>query len=404
VPATQCPRATADEARSAGQVPGQFAPDVPAPLPHGSEPIHGDAETSLLAAFDRYQVVAMSAAHGNKDLDDFLLHLVRNSAFAEKVSDVVVECGNSLYQATLDRYIAGDDVPLAEARAVWRNTTQPMCGVSSFYEELFPLIRRINLRLPPGKKLRVLAGDPPIDWSKIQSPRDFGQGQFLMKRDSNIAAVMEKEVLAKHRKALMLFGTAHLFHVGDSAVALYEKDHPGVTLVIGDHTGFGNWGPFAKYNNDFEARLASWRVPSLVVNLPGTWLADLLDQTYSSANIVFGVGDSGKLPAGPAEAKGTFAAVPPEAQANFSSMVDAYLYLGPRDLLLNEPVLAEVVLDNKYMAELRGRTTLMGDPLISAGVNAADILQRDANAFFYDPQEMNKFFAMPGGPGMQPKP
>jgi len=80
---------------------------------------------------------------------------------------VPVECGNSLYQPILDRYIAGDDVPLSEVRQVWRNTTQPMCGMSAFYEVLFPLVRRINQKVPPEKKLRMLAGDPPIDWSKV---------------------------------------------------------------------------------------------------------------------------------------------------------------------------------------------------------------------------------------------
>ncbi|HET9409652.1 MAG TPA: hypothetical protein VFO39_20595 [Candidatus Sulfotelmatobacter sp.] len=379
----------------------QDPPELPAPVPQGSNPVPGDAEDTLLAAFDRYEVVAMSAAHGNKDLDDFILHLLRNRAFPGKVNDVVVECGNSLYQPTLDRYIAGADVPLTEVREVWRNTTQPMCGVSAFYEQLFPLIRRINQTLPPEKKLRVLAGDPPVDWSKITSGRDFAQGRYFM-RDPRIASVMEKEVLAKHRKALMLFGTAHLFHVGDTAVALDEKNYPAVTLVIADHAGFGNWTPLAKYNNRFEARLASWPLPSLVANLKGTWLADLLDQTYSSGNIMFGPINSGKLPAGPMSPKGTFAAVPPEALARFSTMVDAYLYLGPRDHLLNEPAPADVVLDRDYMAEVHRRATLTG--LITDDADPDQISERDANPFFYDPDELRKFLQPPFTPAFQSLP
>jgi hypothetical protein len=85
------------------------APEVPALHPKGSDPKPVDAEGTILAAFDKYEVVGISAAHGNKDLDDFLLHLTRNPAFPNKVNDVVVECGNSLYQPTLDRYIAGGD-------------------------------------------------------------------------------------------------------------------------------------------------------------------------------------------------------------------------------------------------------------------------------------------------------
>jgi hypothetical protein len=137
------------------------APDIAAPNPKGSNPKPVNADTAILAAFDKYEVVAMSAAHGNKDLDDFILHLIRDPAFPAKVNVVAVECGNSLYQPALDRYIAGADVPLSEVRQVWRNTTQPMCGLSGFYEELFPLIRRINQALPPEKKLRVLACDSP---------------------------------------------------------------------------------------------------------------------------------------------------------------------------------------------------------------------------------------------------
>lgn len=209
-------------------LPLQGASDMQAPNPKGADPKVGDAEHTLLAAFDSYEVVGMSAAHNNKDLDDFILDLIRSPAFPSKVNVVAVECGNSLYQPMLDRYIAGADIPLSEVRQVWRNTTQPMCGLSGFYEEFFPLVRRINQTLPSEKKLRVLACDPPIDWSKIQSPGDFGRGQYLM-RDASIASVMETEVLSKHLKALMLFGTAHLFHVGDTAVGLYEKDYPGVT-------------------------------------------------------------------------------------------------------------------------------------------------------------------------------
>ena len=49
---------------------------------------------TCLAAFDKYEIVGMSEAHGMKDVDDFILSLIRNPAFPERVNDVVVECGN----------------------------------------------------------------------------------------------------------------------------------------------------------------------------------------------------------------------------------------------------------------------------------------------------------------------
>ena len=141
--------------------------------PPGSEPTPEPAVPAILAAFDKYEVVGMPEAHGMKDVDDFILSLIRNPAFSEKVNDIEVECGNSLYQPILDRYIAGEDVPFTEVRKVWRNTTQPMCGTSGFFEQFFPLVRAINQKLPPGKRLRVLAGDPPIDWDQVKTFQDF---------------------------------------------------------------------------------------------------------------------------------------------------------------------------------------------------------------------------------------
>lgn len=364
--------------------------DVRPPQLTGSDPKPDDATKAILAAFDKYEVVGMGAAHGNQDLDDFILDLIRNPGLASKINDVVVECGNSLYQPTLDRYIAGDDVPLGEVRKVWRNTTQPMCGVSAFYEQLFPLVRRINQKLPPGKKLRVLGGDPPIDWTKAQDDHR----QFMM-RDPAIASVMKKEVLSKHRKALMFFGVGHLYHRGElegdgTAVELYEKDYPGVTLVIADHEGFGNGSPFAQYNNELEARMASWPVPSLVRQMAGTWLADLLDKTYSSGNVFFGKGPGGK-PLEPI----------PAEERRFSQMADAYLYLGPRDLLLSEPRPAETFLNKDYVAELQRRAAVMGGGPVWDEADPAKVSDRDYTPFWYD--EMQKDL-MPGkmqffGPG-----
>ena len=325
---------------------------VPRPNPTGGDPKPENATEAVLAAFGKYEVVGLSAAHGNKDLDDFILTLIRNSALPGKVNDIAVECGNALHQPILDRYIAGDDVPLSEVRLTWPNTTQQMCGTSAFYEELFPLVRRINQKLPLEKRLRVLACDPAIDWSKIQSRDDVPIR--LRNRDASIASVMKNEVLSKHRKALMLFGTFHLYHSGTpfpSAVQLYEKEYPGVTLVIGDHEGFGSWTPLAKYNDEFEARMASWPVPSLVQHLQGTWLADLLDMTYSpgTLRVKSSRGPDGKL----------VQEVLPIVLKGYSKMVDA-LYLSPRDLLMREPP-ADISSDKDYMAELHRRAMLLGD-------------------------------------------
>jgi hypothetical protein len=305
----------------------------------GADPIPEAAIPGILAAFDKYEVVAMPEGHGLKDIDDFIFALIRNPGFPEKVNDIAVECGNSLYQPILDRYIAGEDVPFIEVRRVWRNTTQPMCGTSEFFEELFPLVRRINQKLAPTRRLRMLAGDSPVEWDKVTNIKDAPKEYF--DRDGSIASVMKNEVLSKRRKALMLFGTFHLMHGGNNAVGTYEKDYPNVTFVISDLIFF----------NDSTSRnsFAAWPVPSLELS-KGTWLGALdIDHFFpplimldKDCNVQSGF--------------------PKEVQKPMAQLVDAFLYLGPSDLALTEKTPADILLDSEYRAELVRRLVLMGVP------------------------------------------
>jgi hypothetical protein len=276
--------------------------------PAGTDPRPEPAIPAILSAFDKYEVVGMPAAHGMKDLDDLIFALVRNPEFPEKVNDIAVECGNSLYQPILDRYIAGEDVPFNEVQKVWRNTTQPMCGTSEFFEELFPLVRKINQNLASTRRLRVLAGDSP--------PKEY------FDRDSSIASVMKNEVLSKHRKALMLFGTFHLIHGGHNAVGTYEKDYPNVTFVISDLMFFN--ADLAKRNP-----FTDWPVPSLAL-AKGTWLG-ALDIDHFFPPLIMVDKDC--------TVRSEF---PKEVQKPMAELVDAFLYLGPPDLALIEKMRADI--------------------------------------------------------------
>jgi hypothetical protein len=315
--------------------------------PTGAEPVPQPAIPAILAAFDKYEVVGMTEAHGEKDEDDFILSLIRNPEFPEKVNDIAVECGNSLYQPLLDRYIAGEDVPFTDAQKVWRDTTQPMCSFSGFFEEFFPLVRAINQKLPPDKRLRVLAGDPPIDWNNVKGLADAEKD-----RDGNIASVMEKEVLSKHRKALMLFGESHLFHGGgvgqigfENAVAIYEKEYPGRTFIIGSLELFD-----LKANGSAAKPFEKWPYPSLT-QVTGTWLG-AVDITHFYLPVLVPDKDCNVLVVYPAS-----------EQKPISELVDALLYLGPGDLSLAEPMPADILVDAPFMAEMFRRETLMGLPV-----------------------------------------
>jgi hypothetical protein len=165
--------------------------------PASSEPIPEPAISAILAAFDKYEVVAMPQDHGMQDLDALIFSLIRNPALSEKVNVIVFENGNSLFQPILDRYIAGEDVPFTEVQKVWRKMGQPAAGASPFVEQFYPLVRALNQKLPPERRFRVLTGDPPIDWDQIKGPADIMR---LVHRDEGIATVMEREVLLLHSK------------------------------------------------------------------------------------------------------------------------------------------------------------------------------------------------------------
>lgn len=345
--------------------------------PTGSNPTPEAATPAILAAFDKYQVVAMPEGHRLKDVDDFVLSLIRNPAFPEKVNDIAVECGNSLYQPILDRYIAGEDVPFTEVRKVWRNTTViMMCGTSGFFEQLFPLVRAINQKLPAGKRLRVLAGDPPIDWDHVKNSQDAAP--FVNNRDVSIASVMEKEILSKHRKALMLFGTMHLLHRVDlSAVSIYEKDYPNLTFVISELGIFDTDLPTLS-----SSPFATWPNPSLA-RAKGTWLGSLqLDHFIPPPTLID-------------KDCNVHSAFPENLQRPMEDFVDAFLYVGPQDLRLWEQTPADIALDADYMKELQNRESLEALP----GVRT--MTQSELDRLIVDGAK-DPIFAVPKPPDMKP--
>jgi hypothetical protein len=95
-------------------------------------------------------------------------------------------------------------------------------------------VRDINKSLAPDRGLRVLAGDPPIDWSRVASFEDWARA----KRDPHAAAVIEREVLAKRRKALVVYGAMHVERGTGMLVDLLEQKGQRVfTIQVTEEPG-----------------------------------------------------------------------------------------------------------------------------------------------------------------------
>src|SRR4051794_5985467 len=89
-----------------GNPPGQL-PKVR--IPDESPGIKGIVRT-LISAFDHVDVVALGEAHQRKLDSDLRIALVRHPDFPKKVRYIVVEFASTTEQATLDRYIRGENV------------------------------------------------------------------------------------------------------------------------------------------------------------------------------------------------------------------------------------------------------------------------------------------------------
>ena len=310
-----------------------------APQSHG-DPKPSNAVKAIVKAFDTRKLVALGETHGMQQEADFIALLIRHPEFSIKVNDIVVEFGNALYQDVIDRYLAGKEVAPAELRQVWRNTTQLLVWNSPIYEKFFADVRALNQTLPASRRLRVLLGDPPIDWNKVQTREEIQS--FGGQRDQHYAKVVEDEVLAKGRKALLIAGAGHFTRLGDNSMdragVLIEKGRPKSLFVILTHSGF------LERAEELEPRLATWPKPSLVL-LKGTWLGGL-DASLSMREVTSR--DGGKCIYNPYT--GTL----------LEDTVDAFLYLGSGNSLTRSLPPPDLYKDEAYVTELMRRHKLMG--------------------------------------------
>ena len=105
-------------------------------------------------------------------------------------------------------------------------------------------------------------------------------------------------------------------------------------------------------------------------------MADILDKTESAGVVTkMRLGEDDKL----------ITSVASVADGReFATMVDAYLYLGPRDLLLNETVPAHVLLDKSFVAEMRRRAALMGDSEVTDQADPDKVSAAGYSPFYYE--------------------
>jgi hypothetical protein len=313
------------------------------------------ATDGIFAAFQSHPLVGLGEWHGMAQELDFYSTLVRDPRFAREVGNVVLETGDAAQQAVVDRYVNGENVPYIELRKVWTDTvgwfpTVLPLGSINFYAA----IRAINLRLPPQNRIKVWLGEPPIDWPQVKTKADWLPIED--QRDNHPVALIEREILGKGKKALVIYGADH-FGVYPRGIvpfgppelvarrpanirAQLDERHPGSLYVVLPYVGYTT----KACADRVEKHIKKIPVPSLISPIRGSSLEkDILRPGCAPL------------------------AIPPEWSPEQLKLVvpnyvglhsDALLYLGPRKSLTQSPNVPDLYLDLDFRAEIDRRNRL----------------------------------------------
>ena len=293
-----------------------------------------DPISAIIDAFAMYPVVALGEGpHGNEQGHAFRLALIRDPRFAARVNDIVIESGSARYQDYVDRFVRGEEVADVFLRAARENTVTPTPAWDRpIYDELFRAVRDVNRSQPPDRQLRILLGDPPIVWNEVRNADDYRS--WLMRRDSHPAEVIQREVLAKGRRALVVYGDGHF---------QARSERPGRSLVgILETSGtkvFAVTSTFADLST-FQPDVAKWMLPGLA-RLQGTLIGQ------APYEVFFG-------PPPPVD----FFKAHPRIEDHF----DAVLVLGLRSAMRLAPLDYPHCNEPDYLRMRRVRMTLAGMP------------------------------------------
>jgi hypothetical protein len=305
----------------------------------------GQSATTIAAIarqFDEHPLIMIGELHRSREIHGFLQQMLRDPAFICRADDIVVEFGNARLQTLADAYVSGGDVTDAQLQSVWRETAVPLTWNSPVYRQIYETVRDINRTHLCPRPLRIVLGDQPLDWSKIKTAKDYAQ---FTDRDGHYAEIVEREVLARHHRALLIAGEFHALKsvpkdVQDGpdspdAAQIIETRHPGalfsiVTVPSPDVAQAMQLGP----PPDFRIVRGS-----------------ALDQ------LSFGVLAPGAA-ATPASLGGqrVWKLVPAKNWPRMGEEVDALLYLGGDHSLYPSPT---IYLDPIYQKELRRRAAII---------------------------------------------
>src|SRR5579872_487877 len=175
-----------------------------------------NAEDYIIQTFQKGNIIGLGeGGHHLENSHQFFQKMFDNKLIQNTINIVIIEFANANYQDILDRYIFGEEVTLNELRKVWRESTQCIgrFGEADIYFDLLKKIRTVNLSLSESNKIRVLGGDPPINWKTIRSLEDYNESNS--QRNIYPAELVIEYGINRAMKVLVLYAEYHITKIVD---------------------------------------------------------------------------------------------------------------------------------------------------------------------------------------------
>lgn len=183
----------------------------------------------IINQFDVNDIVAIGETHDKVEVTDFYIQLVEKDEFRNQVDFIVLEMGNHLFQSTLNDYINGKEVEEKDLFKLWRDHTS--CQINGSDNtgmiRLLKAIREINQN--SDKKVQVLVGDPPVDWTKITCAQQFYK--YLGNRRPFYTSIVIDHIVNKKKKALIIMGNSHFNKLRTKSMIENNSQNPITSLV-----------------------------------------------------------------------------------------------------------------------------------------------------------------------------
>jgi hypothetical protein len=331
-------------------------------------PPHVDAVDGVLHVLESVPIVALDDWHGLAQESEFYQRLLRDPRAPGRIRDVVIELGNERYQRIADRYVEGAPVPDDSVRMIFENTTQGpiLTPMLPMYRGILDAVREVNARREPGQRMRVLLGDPAVEWRTITRDELW---EVHKRRGDRMRELVRDSVLGKGRRGIVIGGGTHLEHRRRGGGADEKWGDLGARVyVVRLHLGFG--GAAARHEPVMDSL-----PPQSLVPIRGTFLARLDVDDLSRETPAAGASpDPSPVPPAPP------GMTRPNAGRTLSDVADALLYLGPfRAWTAQQVDAARIRRDTSYVTELHRRACLM----VGRGVDTTAMYQAPASPLMF---------------------